>query len=146
MSYHGWTYDLQGKLTKGDMKSPYFDLSQNGLTPCHVRVEGGYIFVNLASESQPPPFDGQALRQYAQRFAIADLKVGARGTFTVKANWKLLVENFVECYHCGPSHQNLVNTHNWDYRLTQEERAFRIEELRKWVGERPGGWWSYEAR
>tara|TARA_R110002049_G_scaffold2750_2_gene21318 strand:+ start:1061 stop:2434 length:1374 start_codon:yes stop_codon:yes gene_type:complete len=143
--YHGWTYDLQGNLTKAHMKSDSFDLSQNGLLPCHVRVEGGHIFVNLSKRPTPPPFNGQDFLHFAAEYAIADLKVGARGAYTVKANWKLLVENFVECYHCGPSHQNLVTTHNWDYRLTEEEQAFRVQELRAWVGDRPGGFWSYEG-
>lgn len=143
--YHGWTYDLQGNLTKAHMKPGSFDLSQHGLVPCHVRVEGGHIFVNLSKKTTPPPFNGKDLWDFAGRYAIADLKVGARGSYTIKANWKLLIENFVECYHCGPSHQNLVTTHNWDYRLTEEEQAYRTQELREWVGNRPGGFWSYEG-
>ena len=143
--YHGWTYDLRGNLTSAHMSPDDFDLSKNGLVRCHCRVEGGHIFVNF-SRGTPPPFNGQDFQGFASHYGLADLKVGARGFYPVKANWKLLVENFVECYHCGPSHQNLVTTHNWDYRLTEEERAFRVRELKKWVGNYAGDdWWTYEG-
>lgn len=144
--YHGWTYDLQGNLTKAHMMPEDFDLSQNGLLPCHVRVEGGHIFVSLSKKKMPPAFAGNYFRGFAKRHGLADLKVAVRGSYSVKANWKLLIENFVECYHCGPAHQSLVTTHNWDYRLTEEEKAFRVEELKVWIGGTPqGGWWSYEG-
>jgi phenylpropionate dioxygenase-like ring-hydroxylating dioxygenase large terminal subunit len=144
--YHGWTYDLQGNLTKAHMMPTDFDLSKNGLLPCHVRVDGGHIFVSLSREKRPPRFNGEHFRKYATKYGFDDLKVGARGSYIIKANWKLLIENFVECYHCGPSHRALTTTHNWDYRLTDEEKAFRVKELQAWVGgPRKNTWWEYEG-
>jgi len=144
--YHGWTYDLQGNLIKAHLMPKDFDPSQNGLLPCHVRVEGGHIFLSLSRKNTPPPFGGEYFRGFANQYGFADLKVAVRGSYSVKANWKLLIENFVECYHCGPAHRSLVTTHNWDYRLTDEERAYRVKELKAWVGgPTRDSWWSYEG-
>ena len=127
------------------MRPEDFDLSENGLHPCHVLVEGGHIFVNLSGEDKPPPFGGESFIEFSKAYELADLKVGVRGSYSIKANWKLLVENFVECYHCGPSHKNLVTVHNWDYRLSEEERAFRMKEMKAWVGDKGDDWWTYEG-
>ena len=52
-------------------------------------------------------------------------------------NWKLALENFQECYHCGPSHKSLVTTHNYDMEGTPEQHARRAASVRAWV--RPSG-------
>ena len=55
--YHAWTYDLDGRLISAPNGMPSdFDLSQNGLIPCHVRTEGGFIFLNM-SQGEPADFD-----------------------------------------------------------------------------------------
>ncbi len=134
--YHGWTYDLEGNLTKAYKMRDDFDLSKNGLLPCHLRVEGGHIFVNLSNEEQPPDFeeDTRGFRRMAKKYGFADLKVGAREQHPIKANWKLVLENFLECYHCGPSHTLLVTAHNWDERLSGEEENYQIKEVEEWIG------------
>lgn len=139
--YHGWTYDLEGALTKAYKMQKDFDLSQNGLTPCHVRVVGGHIFINLTSEAKPPNFeaDTKGFREMAQKYGFENLKVAARRAYPIKANWKLVIENFLECYHCGASHQSLVTAHNWDQRLAGEEEAFRDKEVKSWIGKADGG-------
>lgn len=133
--YHGWLYNLQGELTKAYKMQDDFDMSKNGLHPCHLRVEGGHIFINLSNEDNPPDFEKETgrFKRLAKKYGFADLKIGARQSYVIKANWKLAIENFLECYHCGPSHECLVTTHNWDERLSGEEEAFHIKEVSEWV-------------
>ncbi len=114
-----------------------FDPGSTGLHPCHMRVLEGHIFVNLSRGAGPPDFD-EATKYYldvARKYAFAKLKIGARRFYPIRANWKLAIENFLECYHCGPSHRSLVTTHNWDYTLTPEQKARRLNDLAGWVCE-----------
>jgi Rieske 2Fe-2S family protein len=135
--YHGWTYDLDGNLISAYKMQKDFDLSKNGLVPCHMRVDEGHIFVSLSRKDKPPDFDAamEWYRPVAQKYGFADLKIAARRTYPIKANWKLAIENFLECYHCGPSHRSLVTTHNWDYTLSDQQQAQRIKDLEGWVCE-----------
>ena len=140
--YHAWTYDLDGHLMAAYGMPADFDPAKNGLTPCHVRTAEGFIFVNF-SRQEPPDFESavSAMRTLCQRYGTAQLKVGARIQYPTRANWKLALENFLECYHCGPAHRSLVTTHDWDYSITAEQRARREPEMERWVPPqvRPGG-------
>ena len=115
-----------------------FDMAANSLLPCHMRIEEGNIFVNFSQADEPPPFDNvqtsAGFTEFARKYGIADLKIGVRQTYPIKANWKLAIENFVECYHCGPAHTNLVTTHNWDHTLTDSQQARRDEQVVEWMG------------
>lgn len=139
--YHSWTYDLDGRLVSAYGMPDDFDAAQNGLRPCHLRTAEGFIFVNF-SRQDPPDFDPavSAMRTMCQRYGTAQLKVGARVQYPTRANWKLALENFLECYHCGPAHRSLVTTHDWDYSITAEQRARRAPEMERWVppAVRPG--------
>ncbi|MEO7122567.1 MAG: aromatic ring-hydroxylating dioxygenase subunit alpha, partial [Lacisediminihabitans sp.] len=105
--YHAWTYDLDGKLIAApnltDM--PDIDRHERGLIPVHVREWLGYIWVCLADE--PPSFEDTVLSEVVTRlgevsnldhYQVETLSVGRRITYDVKANWKLIIENFMECY------------------------------------------------
>jgi len=133
--YHGWTYDLNGRLVLTYHMPEDFDPAKSGLVPCHVRLAEGHIFVNLSRREEPPEFetDLEWFRQVAKQYGFAGLKVGARRSYTIRANWKLAIENFLECYHCGPVHRNLVTTHNWDYSLPDEERVEKNREVADWI-------------
>ena len=137
--YHAWTYDLAGKLISAPNGMPAdFDRAQNGLLPAHVRVAEGFIFVNF-SRSEPPDFDTAVERfvTVAKEYNTADLKVVARTSAPTKANWKLVLENFQECYHCGPAHRNLVTTHPfWDGIMTPERRARLEREVERYLAPR----------
>ena len=132
--YHAWTYDLDGRLVSAYGMPDDFEPAKNGLLPCHLRTAEGFIFVNL-SRREPPDFDSavSAMRTLCQRYGTAQLKVGARVQYPTRANWKLALENFLECYHCGPAHRSLVTTHDWDYSITAEQRARRAPEMERWV-------------
>jgi Rieske 2Fe-2S family protein len=115
--YHAWTYDLQGKLVAAPnlTKMPDIGRTEYGLVNVHVREWLGYVWVCLAEE--PPSFDEQTLGEVItrlgdvesiERYDIAELEVGRRIVYDVKANWKLIIENFMECYHCATIHPELT--------------------------------------
>lgn len=134
--YHGWTYDLDGNLITSHHMQKDFDMAKNGLIPCHLQVEEGHIFLNFSREKEPPEFDTEEveyLRKMGQKYGLADLKIAVRQYYPIKANWKLAIENFLECYHCGPSHRNLVTTHNWNDNLSPNQKARRLREMATWA-------------
>jgi glycine betaine catabolism A len=101
--YHSWTYDLAGSLvaTPRRMDTPDFDRANFPLHAVAVERWGGFVFLCL--EGKPPFEPPQALENYG----FAGLRIGKRIVADVKANWKLLCENFSECFHCPPVHPEL---------------------------------------
>jgi Rieske 2Fe-2S family protein len=116
-AYHAWTYGLDGKLIAAPnlTKMPDVDRTEYGLVTVHLREWLGYAWVCLADE--PPSFEADVLGAVTERlgtieaidaYDIDELAVGRRITYDVKANWKLIVENFMECYHCATIHPELT--------------------------------------
>jgi Rieske 2Fe-2S family protein len=109
--YHAWTYDLAGRLvaTPRRMETPDFNAEEFTLHTVAVQSWGGFVFVHLGTD--PPPF-ADAIAEGEKRFCsydLAALRIGKRIVADVQANWKLLVENFCECFHCPPVHPELCN-------------------------------------
>ncbi len=115
--YHAWTYDLDGRLIAAPnlTKMPDIDRDTYALVKPHVREYLGYVWVCLAPE--PPSFDDVVIGAVAERlgdahlidgYDVANLKVGRRVVYDVAANWKLIIENFMECYHCATIHPELT--------------------------------------
>jgi Rieske 2Fe-2S family protein len=104
--YHGWTYALDGSLAAAPHMPPGFDRSRYGLKRCHVRSLQGLIFVCL-TEGDAPDFDTVAgkLTPYLELHGISGARVAKTEIFRVNANWKLVIENYLECYHCKPAHR-----------------------------------------
>ena len=129
--YHAWTYDLDGKLISFPTGMPEgFDENQHGLHPAHVRMVEGFIFVNLADQ-EPKGFDEFVAnwRRTCQFYGTAGMKVAARTQHPTKANWKLAVENFEECYHCEPAHKSLVEVQWWQRKhVLSDEQVADIEQ------------------
>jgi glycine betaine catabolism A len=104
--YHAWTYDLDGTLvaTPRRMETPDFRLEDFPLFRAASACWGGFIFVHLGAH--PPPLAeaiGDRGERY-QRYNFGGLRIGKRIVLDVHANWKLLAENFSECFHCPPVH------------------------------------------
>ncbi len=102
--YHGWTYDLDGKLKNRTEAEFGVHQSTLGLHPVPLREAGGLLFVALGDD--PVSFDA-ALADLAPRMerqGFADAKLAKTARYTVKANWKLIFENNRECYHCPIAH------------------------------------------
>jgi phenylpropionate dioxygenase-like ring-hydroxylating dioxygenase large terminal subunit len=110
--YHAWTYGLDGKLIAARLMPDDFDKADNGLFACHIRVFHGLIFINM-SESEPDDFDATFgdMGPILDYHGIADARIAHRGSYPTTANWKLVVENFFECYHCVPSHPEFCSMH-----------------------------------
>ena len=110
--YHAWTFGLDGRLLAARLMPDDFDKAENGLFACHVRVFHGLIFINL-SQDEPDDFDaifgdmGPILAYHG----LADARIAYAGSYPTDANWKLVVENFFECYHCVPSHPEFCSIH-----------------------------------
>lgn len=108
--YHAWTYGLDGRLVGvPDVKEiEGFDKADFPLHPCALETWQGFVFLNLARE--PEPF-ARALAPLVGKFDaynLPSLVALRRVEYDVKANWKLLHQNYSECYHCGPLHPALV--------------------------------------
>jgi len=114
--YHAWTYGLDGRLIGAPnvLHDEHFERTAFGLVPVALEVWEGLIWLNLADE--PAPMETQLHTPIIERFGsyapfarydVGKLKVGKTITYEVQANWKLLLENFMECYHCGPMHPEL---------------------------------------
>jgi choline monooxygenase len=108
--YHGWTYDLDGRLKGAGYMSDSqgFDRHQCRLPELKVGVWGGWIFTTL--NPQPEPFE-EYLKDFAEKFAylqMETLRVGLRIDVSLKCNWKLMVENFVDFYHVNVLHRDTI--------------------------------------
>ncbi|GKW48711.1 aromatic ring-hydroxylating oxygenase subunit alpha [Halomonas sp. NCCP-2165] len=109
--YHQWTYELDGRLLfAGSDMGNNFDLNQYGLKPVQVKTGGGFIFVSLADE--PPAIDDflATLNHYLEPYDMENTKVAVESSIVEQANWKLVIENNRECYHCNGSHPELLNS------------------------------------
>jgi Rieske 2Fe-2S family protein len=102
--YHQWVYNKDGSLFKARLMPDDFDKSEHGLMPVHIRIVEGFIFISLADS--PPDF-GPVERDFSpflKPFEAEKGKVAYKKTYELRTNWKLIAENFRECYHCGPAH------------------------------------------
>jgi phenylpropionate dioxygenase-like ring-hydroxylating dioxygenase large terminal subunit len=110
--YHAWSYGLDGALLAARLMPADFSKQDNGLHRCHIRVFHGFIFINL-SDQTPVDFDAAFadLEPYLDFHGFADAKIAHSQSYPTEANWKLVVENFVECYHCAPAHPEFCSMH-----------------------------------
>jgi glycine betaine catabolism A len=107
--YHQWTYELTGELVHAEHMGDGFDAGCRNLKPVHVRSIEGLIFVCLGNN--PPADIDDMERQMAARLAPHDLrntKVAKQIDIVEQGNWKLVLENNRECYHCLSNHPELT--------------------------------------
>ena len=110
--YHAWSYKLDGTLQSAQLMADDFDPSQHGLHPCHIKELKGIIFLCI-SDKEAPEFDIKldSLIPFLDFHGMESAKIATRKVYSVKANWKLVIENFSECYHCKPAHPELCSVH-----------------------------------
>jgi Rieske 2Fe-2S family protein len=112
--YHQWTYNLDGTLLSAPFlaESEHFSKQQFSLYPVTLDVWGGFIFVNLSLEQarkaeKPLLFQLGRIPERFSRFPFAELRTAKQIVYDVAANWKIIMENYNECYHCGSIHPEL---------------------------------------
>jgi Rieske 2Fe-2S family protein len=118
--YHSWSYRLDGSLISAPnwQAMAAVDKADYSLHPVHLAQWQGLVWLNLTEN--PPPLEDQVWPQLDYRlggdrakfarYDLASLVVGQRVDYTVAANWKIIQENFQECYHCNTIHPELVDT------------------------------------
>jgi Rieske 2Fe-2S family protein len=112
--YHQWTYNLEGELLGAPFlkEAEGFRKEEFSLYPVGVDTWGGFFFLNLNSQNASAEKRGVRSQlgsavERVHRYPLAALRTGRGITYDVAANWKLILENYNECYHCGGLHPEL---------------------------------------
>jgi len=109
--YHAWTYDLDGQLLTARQMPESFRRVDIALKSLPVRVMEGLIFTTFAEHPLDLTVAADALARSAGVHGWAAAKVAHREIYSIRANWKLAVENYMECYHCTPAHPEFSKRH-----------------------------------
>lgn len=113
--YHAWSYDLEGRLQAARLMPESFDRATVALKSLPVRVMQGLVFITFADEPLELDAAADALARSAGVHGWGTAKVAHRELYSIKANWKLAVENYMECYHCTPAHPEYARSHVYAY-------------------------------
>jgi glycine betaine catabolism A len=107
--YHAWAYGLDGELrgAPGFGKSDGFDKADYPLVPVRIAEWQGWVFANASGEAVPFEEHVGNLGDMIGNHGAGELVTAARQDYEVEANWKILVENYHECYHCPSIHPEL---------------------------------------
>jgi carnitine monooxygenase subunit len=117
--YHAWSYELDGSLrsARATRTLPDFDPAEYGLAPVRLERHFGFLFVTLDPDAPSlSVLAGGMFADMARALPWADaLTFNPAYSFTaetgapLEANWKVMAENCLECYHCGPAHKAYVD-------------------------------------
>jgi Rieske 2Fe-2S family protein len=129
--YHAWTYELDGTLRRASHTDELIDFEpeHNGLVPVRLSTWQGFVFVTLDPEAPELETGLVDFWSHIDRFPIASLRRARRIEYEVDANWKVIGENYSECYHCPGVHPQLN-------RLTPYDQGRNLESNGPWAG----GW------
>jgi len=110
--YHAWSYELDGKLKTNSILDTVegFNSEEFCLKPVKVEIFLGFVWINLDMNAVSLAEQSGGFEEDVRKYVDTPetLKFAGRQTFEIKANWKNVVENFQECYHCPPAHPALV--------------------------------------
>lgn len=110
--YHAWTYALDGSLRGGRFMPDGFSAEDHGLRPVSILEFQGFLFICLADNPPALPEAIKRLAPLTAPFGLKNLKVAHESSYPVPANWKLAMENYLECYHCAPAHLDYSKSHS----------------------------------
>jgi Rieske 2Fe-2S family protein len=134
--YHSWTYALDGSLLRAPhTEEGEIEPAEFGLHPVGIEAWSGFVFVH------PTPAEAEPLTESVSRatrtlahYDLPSLVTGLTLTYAVAANWKIVAENYNECYHCGPVHPELSRLVpsfagggrglDWDHGIPHREGAW----------------------
>ena len=110
--YHAWTYELNGSLRAAREMEDNFKTAEYSLKKVNLRIFHGLIFICVADN--PPDIDEGLLQlePLVEPFEFENLKIVHSANYPVAANWKLALENYMECYHCAPAHLEYSRSHS----------------------------------
>jgi Rieske 2Fe-2S family protein len=134
--YHSWSYAPDGALVAAPSMGDSFDKRAFGLRPVQVGEFDGLVFVNLAE--QPSPFSElrHHLSPILRSQGMARAKIAVMRDYALDVNWKIVVENNRECYHCRTNHPGYVavqyDTENDNPALADEIAARLAECTARW--------------
>jgi len=111
--YHGWIYELDGRLkaARGMESRADVDPRHLGLKRAKCTVYEGLIFVNCDPDAGPFDTALDTIEPALRPYALPHAKVAHRQNYHVEANWKLALENYLECYHCATAHRAYARLH-----------------------------------
>lgn len=121
--YHAWSYDFSGELKRipGEEKAVGLNKGEMCLKPVQVEQFLGFVFFNLDNSAESLSSLTGDMEEEFRSFCPEPekLKRGYQKTYQVKANWKNVIENYSECYHCPPAHPTLAQNalDMTDYRI-----------------------------
>ena len=153
--YHQWTYGLDGQLLAARSMADDFDKADHGLIPVALENVGGLIFICLSDN--PLPMD-RVKTDIVNQIAVYDLeklKVAVQDDYIEDANWKLVMENNRECYHCDAGHPELISVLGTtgfgkdapvDGYLEEKRAEWQALGIDHDLIEFPDGWWHRVAR
>lgn len=129
--YHAWVYDLDGSLQRAPHTDHIqdFDPADNSLFGIRLQTWQGFVFINLDPDARPLLEHLADLPSAVARYPISGLRRARRIEYDVAANWKVIGENYSECYHCPGVHPQLN-------RLSPYDRGHNLESAGPWAG----GW------
>ena len=121
--YHAWVYKLDGQLVRAPETEHLEDFNTKEICLDQVQVEefAGFIYVNLDPKAAPLREASGNLETEIRHWApdIDQLTFGHRLTYDIKSNWKNVVDNFLECYHCPTAHKDFCDLVDMDtYKVT----------------------------
>jgi len=133
--YHGWTYRQDGSLKSAPQLGlrPGFAVGQHGLTPVSVDEWEGWAFINASNDACPLTDHLGNLAELVGGWAPRDLVETSRMDYVVEANWKVVHENYQECYHCSEIHPELC-------RVSSPSSGLNLPATGMWIG----GWMDLE--
>ena len=121
--YHSWSYDLDGQFLEARQSQfiDHFNKQDFCLDQVKIEVFCHMVFVNLDPKAEPLAEQSGDLAQEVIKYApaLGRLTFAHRLTYTIKANWKSVVDNFLECYHCPVAHRDFCTLIEMDtYKVT----------------------------
>ncbi len=114
--YHAWTYGLHGRLIGAPHMDevPGFDKAEYSLRAVRLALWEGFIFINLDENAMPLEEWFAPLNGKFSHWNMSILRQAKRIEYDVRANWKLMFENYSECYHCPGVHPMLAKVSPYD--------------------------------
>ena len=127
--YHAWVYGLDGRLKGAPRFSdrPGFDRTDFPLIKARVAEWHGWVFVNASGDA--PSFEEHVgnLEELVRDHEPERLSVAVRHDYVIEANWKIITENYHECYHCPQIHPELC-------RVSPPDSGYNMDPTGAWAG------------